>query len=49
MVYFRPEQKERLDSVSRERNVAMAALVRSAVDRFLDQLTSGQLQLPLGL
>jgi hypothetical protein len=48
-VYFSLEQAERLKSLSEERHVAMATLVRIAVDRLFIQLSGGQLELPLGL
>jgi predicted DNA-binding protein len=49
VVYFSQEQAERLASVSQRRCVAKADLVRFAVDRLLNQLNSGQLELPLGI
>jgi hypothetical protein len=49
VVYFSEDQAARLDSVSQERRVAKADLVRLAVDRLLNQLGSGQLDLPLGV
>jgi predicted DNA-binding protein len=49
LVYFRKEDAERLSSVAKERRVAKAELVRVAVGRFLNDLNSGQLELPLGL
>jgi predicted DNA-binding protein len=49
LVYFPKEQAERLSSVAKERRVAKAELVRVAVGRLLNDLNSGQLELPLGL
>jgi hypothetical protein len=49
MVYFSQQQANELRSVSEKRRVAMADIVRFAVDRLLSDLRSGQLELPLGL
>ncbi len=49
LVYFPQEAAERLSSVAKERRVAKAELVRVAVRRLLNDLNSGQLELPLGL
>jgi len=49
LVYFPKEEAERLSIVARERRVAKAELVRVAVGRLLNDLNSGQLELPLGL
>jgi hypothetical protein len=49
VVYFTKEQAERLNITCRERHVAKATVVRFAVERFLDQLSSGQLEFPFGL
>ena len=49
MVYFSKDQADRLTFVSRERHVPKAELVRIAVGRLLDQLGSGQMNLPLGI
>ena len=49
VVYFTKEQAERLSMMCRERHVNKTTIVRFAVDRFLDQLSSGQLELPFGL
>ena len=49
LVYFRKEDAERLSSIAKERRVAKTELVRVAVGRFLNDLNSGQLELPLGL
>ena len=48
-LYLAPEQAKQLETVSRQRSVAKAAIVRFAVDRLLVQLGSGQLELPLGI
>jgi len=47
LVYFPKEQAEQLSSTARERRVTKAALVRVAVGRLLNELNSGQLDLPL--
>jgi hypothetical protein len=49
IVYFNKELADKLKSASQERSVAKAVLVRLAVERLLNQLGSGQLELPLGL
>jgi hypothetical protein len=49
LVYFPKEDAARLSSVARERRIAKTELVRVAVLRLLNQLNSGQLDLPLGL
>lgn len=49
LVYFPKEEAERLSSVAKERRVAKTELVRVAVGRLLNDLNSGQLELPLGL
>jgi|GEM_PF-1971243 hypothetical protein len=48
-VYFDKALAHRLHFVSQERRVAKANLVRFAVERLLNQLTTGQLELPFGL
>jgi hypothetical protein len=48
-MYFSPEQAEALAAVCRTRRVSKATLVRYAVERLLDQIESGQLQLPFGV
>jgi Ribbon-helix-helix domain len=48
-VYFSDHQTARLNEVSEQRRVPKAELLRVAVDLLLDQLASGQLQLPLGI
>ncbi len=49
MIYFSPEQADRLTLLAEERRVAKATIVRYAVDKLLDDLNNGQLELPLGL
>ena len=49
LVYFPQDEAERLSNVARERRVAKTELVRVAVGRLLNDLNSGQLELPLGL
>jgi hypothetical protein len=49
LVYFPKEEAERLSMVAKERRVAKTELVRVAVVRLLNDLNSGQLELPLGL
>lgn len=49
LVYFPDEAATRLQEVAIERCVPMSELVRVAVRRFLRDLNSGQLELPLGL
>jgi hypothetical protein len=49
VVYFPAQQAHELRSISEKRHVAMANIVRFAVDRLLFDLRSGQFQLPLGL
>jgi Ribbon-helix-helix domain len=48
-IYLDPELKKRLNTTSKERLVDKSAIVRLAIERFLAQLDSGQLELPLGL
>lgn len=48
-VYFAKDLADRLAVVSNQRHVAKAAVVRFALERLLDQLSNGQLELPLGL
>jgi predicted DNA-binding protein len=48
-LYIDPELKKRLNATSKERHVGKSAIVRLAIERFLTQLESGQLELPLGL
>jgi hypothetical protein len=48
-IYFAPTLAAKLVSVSERRRVSKSAVVRYAVERLLDQLSNGQLELPLGL
>lgn len=48
-IYFSDQLTENLNRVSRERRVSKAELVRIGVDLLLAQLSSGQLELPLGI
>jgi hypothetical protein len=48
-VYLSPELSEALRAASMERRVHKSEIVRVAVQRLLNDLASGQLQLPLGL
>jgi predicted DNA-binding protein len=48
-IYFDKVLAERLYFTSQERRVPKATLVRFAVERLLNQLSTGQLELPLGL
>ena len=48
-VYFSPEQANALAAISRDRRVSKANLVRFAVERLLEQIESGQIDLPLGV
>ena len=49
LVYFPTEQAVNLSTVARARRVPKAELIRVAVGRLLNELNSGQLDLPLGL
>jgi hypothetical protein len=49
LVYLADGEAARLTEVARQRHVAKAELVRVAVGRLLNDLSSGQLELPLGL
>ena len=49
VVYFPRQQALELRSISEKRRVAMAHIVRFAVDRLLSDLKDGQLELPFGL
>jgi hypothetical protein len=49
VVYFPRQQASELRSLSEQRRVPMANIVRFAVDRLLSDLSNGQLELPLGL
>jgi hypothetical protein len=48
-IYLDPELNKRLNATSKERLVGKSSIIRLAVERFLAQLDSGQLDLPLGL
>ena len=48
-LYLRPEQAVELEAVSRRRHVAKSELIRLGLDRLLDDLRGGQLNLPLGV
>lgn len=48
-VYLAPELAAQLEALSQKRHVAKATVVRFAVERLINQLNSGQLELPLGL
>jgi len=47
-MYFSSEQAEALTAISRARRVPKSTVVRYAVERLLEQLENGQLELPLG-
>lgn len=49
VVYFPRQQASKLRSLSEQRRVPMANIVRFAVDRLLSDLNNGQLELPIGL
>ena len=49
VVYFSQSQADRLEEVASKRRVSKAEIVRVAVERLLDAMASGQLELPLGL
>jgi hypothetical protein len=48
-IYLSNQQFEQLQLVAKKRCVAKSVLVRFALDRFIDQLQNGQIELPLGL
>lgn len=48
-VYLSSELSDAVATVSRERRVDKATLVRAALERLLQQLADGQMNLPLGL
>ena len=48
-MYFAEDLSEALAAVSKSRRVSKATLVRFAVERLLQDLESGQLQLPFGV
>jgi hypothetical protein len=49
LVYLPNEEADRLTTFARERRVTKTELVRLAVGRLINQLNSGQLELPLGV
>jgi hypothetical protein len=48
-MYFSPEQADALAAISRDRRVSKSTVVRFAVERLLEQLKNGQLELPFGV
>lgn len=48
-LYLRPEQARELDTVSRTRHVPKSEIIRLGLDRLLDDLRGGQMNLPLGV
>jgi hypothetical protein len=48
-VYFKPEQRERLKQLARDRRIAESELVRAAVDLLIVKLSNGQLELGLNI
>jgi hypothetical protein len=48
-MYFSSEQAQALAAVCRNRRVSKATLVRYAVERLLEQIENGQLELPFGV
>jgi predicted DNA-binding protein len=48
-IYIDAELNNRLNAKSKERFVGKSSIVRLAIERFLTELDSGQLDLPLGL
>jgi hypothetical protein len=46
-VYFKPEQRERLRRLAKDRRVAESELIRAAVDLLFARVSSGQLELGL--
>jgi hypothetical protein len=48
-LYIDEDLNKRLNATSKERHVGKSSIVRLAIERFLTQLESGQLELPLGL
>lgn len=48
-LYLRQEQALELDLLSRNRHVAKAEVIRFALDRLLEEMRGGQLNLPLGV
>ena len=48
-MYFSSEQAEALAAISRSRRVSKSTVIRFAVERLLEQLKDGQLNLPFGV
>lgn len=48
-LYLRQEQAVELEAVSRTRHVAKAEVIRLALDRLLEDIRGGQMNLPLGV
>jgi len=48
-LYLHQDQARELDLVARSRRVAKAELIRLALDRLMEQIRGGQLNLPLGV
>ena len=48
-VYLSDELSDALSTTATERRVDKATIVRAALERFLQQLDNGQMDLPLGL
>jgi hypothetical protein len=48
-VYFSAEQAKAIATISCDRRVSKATLVRFAVERLLEEIEGGQLELPLGV
>lgn len=48
-VYLSVEMSAALSAVSKQRKVDKSAIVRTAIERLLADLESGQLDLPLGI
>ena len=48
-MYFSSEQAAALAAISRDRRVSKSTVVRYAVERLLEQLKNGQLNLPFGV
>ena len=48
-VYLSHELSDAVSAVSRDRRVDKATLVRTALERLLQQIADGQLNLPLGI
>jgi predicted DNA-binding protein len=48
-LYIDAGLNKRLNATSKERHVGKSSIIRLAIERFLTQVESGQLDLPLGL